>query len=161
VSVAIKIPDLGAADDNVTLVHWLVEVGDEIARGQKLAAIETDKAVVELESVAAGVLLKKCAAEGDDATVGDVIAYIGKAGESVTEAHSGSPSDRKDAFNQSTAPVIIRACNSDTQPKARVSPLVRNFAKQQGVDLDKVAGTGPGGIITRQDVLAAANRSVE
>ena len=61
-TVPIKIPDVGATVDEVTLVQWLVEEGAEIVRGQKIAAIETDKAVVELESVAAGVLLKKCAA---------------------------------------------------------------------------------------------------
>jgi pyruvate/2-oxoglutarate dehydrogenase complex dihydrolipoamide acyltransferase (E2) component len=161
VSIPIKIPDLGAADDGVTLVRWLVDEGAEIVRGQKIAAIETDKATVELESVATGVLLKKCAAEGDDAVVGDVIAYVGKPGDEVPPK---SDTEKQVSNTAATASKYVSTkvaptADSSGEGKARVSSTVRNLAKQQGVDLDHVKGTGLGGIITRQDVLSAAKRT--
>ncbi len=157
-TVPVKIPDLGAADDNVTLVRWLVEEGAEIIRGQKIAAIETDKAMVELESVAAGVLLKKCAAEGEDATTGDIIAYVGRPGDLVPEtANCGPDASRLQPEVRSapkpTGAVPTKTSRADSEP--RVSPMVRNLAKKKGVNLDEVVGTGIGGTITRQDILAA------
>lgn len=160
-SVPIKIPDLGAADDQVTLVQWLVEVGDEITRGQKIVSIETDKAVVELESVAAGMLLKQCVAKGQDATVGDVIAYVGEPGDSVPETETPNTEQQgstlpSDARSPSPAIGATRRTDADAQTKPLISPLVRNLARQKGVNLDTVVGTGAGGVITRQDVLDAA-----
>lgn len=161
-SVPIKVPDLGAADDNVTIVRWLVSEGATITRGQKIVAIETDKAIIELESVAAGVLLKRCTAEGDDARVGDVIAIVGKAEESLATSDdaglNAATSDASANSGQVTERVASKIGGLGER-KPRVSPLVRNFAKQQGVDLDRVVGTGPGGIVTRQDVLSTAKRA--
>ena len=166
-AVPIKIPDVGTTVDEVTIVQWLVEEGTEIVRGQKIAAIETDKAVVELESVAAGVLLKKCAAEGQDVTTGDIIAYVGEPGESIAKMASPETADSvpdhvppKSAVDPTPKPLgatIPEATQQDSKPK--VSPMVRNLAKQKGVNLDDVVGTGTGGVITRQDVLAAAKGS--
>ena len=163
-SVPIIIPDFGAADDRMTIVQWLVEEGAEVSRGDKLAAIETDKAVVELESVASGILLKKCAAEGEDAVAGDVIAYVGKLGDVVPEApdrdHKVVAPQTEVASPPLTTSTTATIPNSTNTPSTggepRMSPMLRNLARHKGVNLDDVVGTGAGGAITRQDILAAA-----
>jgi pyruvate/2-oxoglutarate dehydrogenase complex dihydrolipoamide acyltransferase (E2) component len=85
-AIAIKVPDVGAADDSVSVVNWLVQVGDQVVRGQKIVSLETDKAVIDLESVASGAILKLCVAAGEDAVVGDVLAYVGVVGELASES---------------------------------------------------------------------------
>ena len=121
----IRMPDLGTAETEVRLLKWLVEEGQEVRRGTLLAELETDKAATELECVAEGVLLKRCAEEGTAIEAGHIIAYVGAAGESVVEE----------------------------QP--RVSPMVKNLAAKMGVALAAIAGTGAGGMITREDVMRA------
>lgn len=159
VSVLIKIPDLGAADDQVTLVKWLVCEGEDVVRGQTIATIETDKAVVELESVATGTLLKRYVAEGQDATVGDVIGYVGRPGDLIPETRgttSQGSSLLSDELPLASDSETRKKTDVQEQAKPLVSPLVRNLARQMGVNLDDVIGTGIGGVITRQDVLANA-----
>jgi pyruvate/2-oxoglutarate dehydrogenase complex dihydrolipoamide acyltransferase (E2) component len=151
VTVPIKIPDLGAAVDDVTLVRWLVEEGDVIVRGQKIAEVETDKALVALESVAAGVLLKKLAVAGQDATTGDIIAYVGSPDDIVPDASDAPPAI-------SAPPAPARLAPSRETSKPRVTPMLRNFAKQKGVDIDAIIGTGRDGMVTRQDILDAAGQ---
>jgi pyruvate dehydrogenase E2 component (dihydrolipoamide acetyltransferase) len=151
VTVPIKIPDLGAAVDDVTLVRWLVKEGDQIIRGQKIAEIETDKAVVPLESAAAGTVLKLVASEGQDASTGDVIAYVGSPNDVVPEAPVATSAPATKVTPPPSRPAIVRATT-----KPRVTPMLRNFAKQKGVDVDAISGTGPDGAVTRQDILNAA-----
>jgi len=84
-AVPIKIPDIGTTVEEFTLFSWLVEEGDTIARGDAIAEIETDKAIAELESPAAGVLLKKMVAESAVVSLGDILAWVGEPGEVVIE----------------------------------------------------------------------------
>jgi pyruvate/2-oxoglutarate dehydrogenase complex dihydrolipoamide acyltransferase (E2) component len=149
--VPIKIPDIGTAVDTVTLVRWLVEEGAEIIRGQKIAEIETDKAVIALESFAAGVLLRKRAAEGEEVSVGDVIAYIGNPTDAIPETSELEPEIQIAKAGLGTAPPREIS-------KPRIPPMLRNFARQKGVDIDKVVGTGNDGTVTRQDIVGAAER---
>ncbi len=152
----IKIPDLGAAADEVTLTRWLVEEGATISRGDQIAEIETDKAVVALESFADGILLKKCIADGEDAVTGDIIAYVGDPNDSIPGDSQPGPEDSKrlpESPLKEAPPVQSRAIATSL-----ISPMVRNFAKLKGVNLDDIVGTGAGGAITRQDILAAARR---
>lgn len=81
----IKMPDLGTTVDEIKLVKWLKQEGDDVKRGDFLCEVETDKATTELESVAKGVLLKHVVAEGTDIQVGATIAYIGQAGEEIPQ----------------------------------------------------------------------------
>jgi len=83
VAVAITIPDMGTTVDTMVLENWLVEEGDHVDRGDVLAEIQTDKALTDLESFARGTLLKKVVAEGAEVQVGDVVAYVGEAGEEI------------------------------------------------------------------------------
>ena len=81
----IRMPDLGTTVEQLTLIKWLKKEGDEVKRGDPLCEVQTDKAVVELESVAQGVLLRRVVAEDSEVTVGDVIAYVGQSKERTTE----------------------------------------------------------------------------
>jgi pyruvate dehydrogenase E2 component (dihydrolipoamide acetyltransferase) len=150
VTVPIKIPDLGATVDEVTLVRWLVREGDQIVLGQKIAEVETDKALVPLESASAGVLLKIVAQEGQDASTGDVIAYVG----SPTDVVPDSPATEQPTPAAKQPPAPRTAIREISKP--RVTPMLRNFAKQKGVDVDAIVGTGPDGAVTRKDILDAA-----
>lgn len=149
--IPIKIPDVGATVDKVILVRWLVEEGAEIVRGQNIAELETDKAVFTLESVAAGVLLKKYATAGDEVSTGDIIAYVGNLTEAIPEAVNTEANVLGTKSSAQTAP-------SHEISRPRVTPMLRNFAKQKGVDIDTIVGTGIDGTITRQDIIAAAEQ---
>lgn len=149
--VPIKIPDIGTTVDTVTLVRWLVEEGAEIIRGQKIAEIETDKAVIALESFAAGVLLGKRAAEGEAVSVGDIIAYVGNSTDAIPETSALEPEIQ-------SAKAALRTAPSREISKPRIPPMLRNFARQKGVDIDKVVGTGTDGTVTRKDIVAAAEK---
>lgn len=84
-SEAIKMPSLGQTSDEAYIECWLVAVGDEVEMGDPLLTVETDKARIDVESVADGVVLKIVAAQGETVDAGTVIAYIGDAGETVDE----------------------------------------------------------------------------
>jgi pyruvate dehydrogenase E2 component (dihydrolipoamide acetyltransferase) len=143
----IRIPDLGTTGDRVKLVGWLKEEGEFVARGEPLCEVESDKAVMELESVAEGVLLRQVAPLDVEIEQGTVIAYVGRAGEEIPEAEE----------TQAAPPEPAREAPGAATPQPlRVSPIVRNLAKRLGVNLDRVQGSGPGGTITREDVQRAA-----
>ncbi len=150
----IVMPDLAATADTITLIEWKVKPGDTVNRGQPLAAIETDKATTELESVAEGTVLKLLAEDGDVIEVGDVIAYVGEAGESLPDTETPADTTAQQPEPDEKKPIAARRPAADAP---RVSPLIRNLAKKMAVDLSQVKGTGNHGMITRQDVLDAAN----
>jgi pyruvate dehydrogenase E2 component (dihydrolipoamide acetyltransferase) len=138
----VKMPDLGTTVEVVTLVAWLKQEGEPVQRGEPLCEVETDKATDQLESVAAGVLLRQVVPARSEVQSGTIIAYIGSPGETIPD-ESPSPSQ------EFIMPQV--AATAETQRK--VPPVIRNLAKREGVDLDAVIGTGPAGQITRDDVL--------
>jgi pyruvate/2-oxoglutarate dehydrogenase complex dihydrolipoamide acyltransferase (E2) component len=141
-------PDLGTNVDTITVVAWLKEVGDTVGIGEPLCEIETDKAASELESVAAGVLLRQAVSAGAEVETGEIIAYIGAAGEVITEE-----SPEAEVPDQPVAPPPVSEAAVVQKPS--VSPLLRNLAERLGVDIDTIRGTGADGRITREDVLRA------
>lgn len=149
---AIKMPDLGTTVDQITLLQWKVCEGDAIKRGAPLADIETDKATNELESVAEGTVLQLLARDGDIIAVGQVIAYIGQAGEHVPDT------DTPVTAPPTTPPKAPAMTRKPAAGRPRVAPMVRNLAEQKDIDLSALQGTGPHGTVTRQDVLAAAEK---
>lgn len=146
----IRMPDLGTTVEEFRLMSWLVAEGDVIELGDALAEIETDKAVTQLESPAKGVLLRLLADAGDTVYTGDVLAYVGVAGEEIpTEA---APA-KKAAEPAVTAEPVLQLSGKPLQ----VSPIVRNLAAHLQVDLAAVQGSGQGGVITREDVQRASS----
>ncbi|MTD53185.1 dihydrolipoamide acetyltransferase family protein [Amycolatopsis pithecellobii] len=150
IAAEVRMPRLSEAMTEGTIVRWLHSAGAEIAVGDELAEIDTDKAVVGLEAESAGVL-EILLAEGESAPVGAVIARVG-AGAPPT----GSPPATPIAATPAPAAPPRTGFSPSGQPIA--SPLARRRARELGVDLTSLAGSGPGGRIVRADVEAAAHR---
>ena len=166
----LNMPQMGYDMQEGTLVRWLKSVGDEVSLGEAVAEIETDKAVVEFESTAEGVLLELLVEEGTTVAVGESIATVGAEGEAL--AADGDDTDEsaeaEPAAEEASEPDAEEApeaeedeSEADAIPlpaspsEVRASPIARKLAAERGVDLNTVEGTGPGGRILRSDVLAA------
>jgi pyruvate dehydrogenase E2 component (dihydrolipoamide acetyltransferase) len=134
-----------------TLTRWLVNEGDEIAEGQPLVEVETAKINSELESPASGVVSHIMAAEGSLVKVGELVAVIGEPGE--------NPPRPEPKAAPSPAGARRRQRQRDARPTgaaaSQVTPVARRLARDNGIDLDEVNGTGPRGRITEQDVRDA------
>ena len=129
-----KLPDLGEGLTEGEIARWLVSEGQEIAEDDPLVEIATDKTTVEIPSPAGGTVSKILVGEGEVVPVGTVLVVIGGDGERP-----------------------VPATAAPKQVPARATPLVRRMAQELGVDLDSIAGTGPQGRITEQDVRGAAS----
>ena len=160
-ATAIKIPDLGTADETVTLVRWLKAVNEPVKRGEALCEVETDKAASELESIAEGRLLKLVVDAGAKVGPGDVIAYVGQAGEAIPDDVGRRAEDRGQMTDDGGTAEKAPPSDRRRADQAQVPMLLRNLAIKEGVDLASVSGTGPGGRITREDVLAVKARQLQ
>ena len=166
-AVPIKMPDFGTNVEEVKLIHWLKQIGEPVARGEGLCEVETDKATVELESIAQGVLLAQVVPAGTDLREGTIIAYVGQAGEQVpTTRGMGVPpmsttgvspvSEEYRAGDRTEKGTGTAQKPAEPVPiSVKAAPMIRNLAAREGVDLSTVHGSGPGGQITRDDVLRA------
>lgn len=150
-----KFPDVGEGTTEGTLVKWLVQEGSPIKADQPIAEIETDKAVVEIPSPKTGVILKLYGKPGEVIKVGNVLATIGDAGETVgatskpaSVAAANTPSPK----TPSPSPKSIAPSSSGA---ILAAPSTRQLARTLNVDLSTVRGTGPAGRITDEDVKNA------
>jgi pyruvate dehydrogenase E2 component (dihydrolipoamide acetyltransferase) len=148
------------------LVKWTKAVGDTVKTGDTLAEVETDKAVMELVARADGQLLQQAVAEGATVPVGDLVGYIGAPGESVgvvsaqpaavraqPAAVSAQPSVDSPQPSAISVPAVEQAPADTT--RVRASPLARRIARETGVDLKLLQGSGPGGRVVRKDLEGA------
>ncbi len=155
----IVMPRLSDSMEEGTILKWLKSDGEPVARGEPLAEIETDKATLTFESDAAGVLSIVVAA-GETLPIGEVIARLddGDGG----GASPGAPADAKappegaSAAPPASPPSTVKAPPAPAPPgRPKASPLARRIAREQGIDLHTVTGSGPGGRIVRSDVEEA------
>lgn len=144
----IRLPDAGEGIEDVTVNRWRAAVGDTVNTGDVILEVATDKVDTEIQAPTSGVLLKVNFREGELAPVSAVMGYIGKAGESVDEA-APAPEAAPETPVQEQAQVPAAAESAGV----KATPVARRVAADKGVDLAAVAGTGPGGQITKQDVL--------
>jgi pyruvate dehydrogenase E2 component (dihydrolipoamide acetyltransferase) len=160
----IKLPRLGQGMESGTIVKWLKSEGDQVKKGEPLYELDTDKVTQEVEADASGVLLKIAIAEGE-VPVGKTIAVIGEQGESVEVAddaqEEGSPArareeERERGREASSEQVTEIRQPSATNGRVKASPLARRIARERGIDLSNVAGTGPDGRVVAEDVERAA-----
>ncbi len=154
------LPDIGEGLTEAEVVRWLVAVGDEVAEDAPLVEVETDKAVVEITSPHHGVVLFHGAEPGQILPVGAVLTVIGLPGELWSPAEAAPIVGTLVEEAEILAP---RSAGAD-QPAAggiQALPLIRKLAKELGVDLADVQGSGPGGRIIREDVHARAGRSAQ
>jgi pyruvate dehydrogenase E2 component (dihydrolipoamide acetyltransferase) len=174
VATEIKLPRLGQGMESGTIVKWLKSEGESVEKGEPLYELDTDKVTQEVEADASGVLLRISIQEGE-VEVGKTIAVIGEAGEEVaepeeakvddTEQEEGSPGPAREeerergrqaspdeAVTQIQEPVAARGNGG----RVKASPLARRIARERGIDLTSVAGTGPEGRVVAEDVERAA-----
>jgi pyruvate dehydrogenase E2 component (dihydrolipoamide acetyltransferase) len=158
-ATSVVMPALEMAQETGKIVSWLKKEGDTISKGEPLLEVETDKAVVEVEAAAQGVLAGIKAREGDVVPVGVTIAWIVAPGEQLpVDAPSAAPSARKTSEPPAPLSLARETRAEDAQvdgSKAQISPKARRLAKEHGIDTDNLRGSGPDGAITSEDVLAA------
>ena len=155
---SVVMPALEMAQETGKLIAWRKQEGDRVTKGEPLLEIETDKAVMEIEAPADGVLAGISAQAGSDIPVGQTIAWIVAPGEKPPAA-SGSASSTPAArakIETYAAPVAPNARETSAVPNARISPKARRLAKELGVDIAGLRGSGPGGEILASDVQATA-----
>ena len=149
-------PALEMAQENGKLLSWRKKEGEAVAKGEPLLEIETDKAVVEIESPADGILAGVKAQEGDVIPVGQTIAWIVLPGEKPPAETQPSATGRR-MDTKVSAPASAPAAKISSEPAssaARISPKARRLAREHGIDLSGVRGTGSDGEILAEDVLA-------
>jgi pyruvate dehydrogenase E2 component (dihydrolipoamide acetyltransferase) len=167
----IVMPRLSDSMEEGVVLKWLKQVGDEVAVGDELVEIETDKANMAYESDVAGTLTEILAQEGETLAIGERIAIVGEAGDK--EGQSGSEKTAEGPATQAAGPVAagdpplaaVAKASSPTGPptappaaqgeRVKASPLARRIAKENGVDLAGLRGSGPGGRIVKADVESA------
>ena len=140
------------------LVKWTKREGEAVKTGDTLAEVETDKAVMELVARADGQLIQVMVAEGTTVPVGSVVAYIGKPGEKVDGASEAAPAAQLSAPQpQERTPSAVRSAPETTDDtRVKASPLAKRMAKDAGVDLNLVQGSGPGGRVVKRDLEGAS-----
>ncbi|CAN5818934.1 dihydrolipoamide acetyltransferase family protein [soil metagenome] len=181
-----RLPDIGEGLTEAEIVRWLIEEGERVEADQPVVEVETDKAVVEIPSPYAGIVLKHGGAAGDVIEVGSVLLVVGEAGEiEASTTDTGTPSEpAADAFPSDSfavaeqpeplsvsgdaAPIVGTLSEdaevlaprgvsrpADSGDQVLALPVVRKFARDNGIDLAGMKGTGRGGRVTREDVQAA------
>ena len=170
-AIPVEMPKMSDTMEEGVLVAWLAEEGSPVAAGDVIAQVETDKATMDLEVYDDGVLLKQVAGEGDSIPIGGLIAVLGKAGEDVSAVlgryggdggAAASPAAPATEAPAAEAPVVETApagdgaisavSNVDANGRVKASPLARRMAKEHGVSLASISGSGPEGRIVRRDV---------
>jgi pyruvate dehydrogenase E2 component (dihydrolipoamide acetyltransferase) len=162
----VKLPRLGQGMESGTIVRWLKAEGDSVEKGEPLFEVDTDKATQEVEAEATGVLLRIAVAEGE-VPVGVTVALIGEPGEAV--AISDVPSEMASGYSEAPAPSaeveapapasefrgVTNGARDEVGGRVKASPLARRMARERGIDLGTVTGTGPDGRVVAEDVERA------
>ena len=154
---AFELPDVGEGVAEGELVTWLVEAGDDVSEDQPVAEVETDKALVEVPAPVDGTVRELHVAEGEVVPVGTVIISFDVAGE-TDDAATDSSEQQGDGDEATGSPGATGADTEDAAPpddRVFAPPRVRRMAREQGLDLSEVRGSGPGGRLTAVDVQAA------
>ncbi len=163
-AISVVMPALEMAQETGKLISWLKKEGETVAKGEPLLEIETDKAVMEIESPGDGVLAGVKVQPGTEVPVGQTIAWIVRPGEVPPTNEVAATSGRKSTAAAAPAASALTATQSATpsatQP-AKISPKARRLASERGVNLADVRGSGAGGEILASDILAAAESKAE
>lgn len=158
---SVVMPALEMAQETGKLLAWRKKEGERVVKGEPLLEIETDKAVVEVEAPADGLLAGIKAAEGAEIPVGQIIAWIVAPGENppAEEAAPVPHARASSAQRHASIPAVVTPPAALSESRAKISPKARRLAKELGVDLDSLHGSGPAGEILAADIQAAAGAS--
>ena len=166
----ITMPSMGADMTEGTIVKWLKQEGDKVSKGDKLAEIETDKTVVEMESYNDGFLRKITADEGSKVQVGKIIGYVGEMNEEIPEADEIQNDKKNESVEQVDDTVVsiseekqqeqnttqiedsVEISLDSDSVQIKASPMAKRLAREKSIPLSDINGTGPGGRITKNDV---------
>jgi len=162
VATEVILPRLGQGMESGTIVRWLKSEGEPVEKGEPLFELDTDKVTQEVEAEAAGVLLKIAVPEGE-VPVGQTVAFIGSEGEDVPEVAAAAPTEEEaqkeprpsepESAPAQEAPQQATIASGNGRIKA--SPLARRMARERGIELSGIRGTGPDGRIVAEDVERA------
>ncbi|MGZ6581832.1 MAG: E3 binding domain-containing protein, partial [Gaiellaceae bacterium] len=164
----IKLPRLGQGMESGTIVKWLKSEGEPVEKGEPLYELDTDKVTQEVEAEASGVLLMIAIPEGE-VEVGKTIGFIGEQGEAVAAEEAPAKAEKpaetpkpeeadapKPKAAEAPAPAAeAQPSNGSTNGRTKASPLARRIARERGIDLAQIRGTGPDGRIVAEDVERA------
>ena len=150
----IKLPRLGQGMESGTIVRWLKSEGEPVEKGEPLYELDTDKVTQEVEADASGVLLRIAVQEGE-VDVGHTIAVIGKEGEEVPEPQEEAPAKPEAPAEPPPPAPVSRDGQTREGGRIKASPLARRIARERGIDLASLQGTGPEGRIVAEDVERA------
>jgi pyruvate/2-oxoglutarate dehydrogenase complex dihydrolipoamide acyltransferase (E2) component len=160
----VVVPEVGEAGMEVTFVRWLKSAGDPVAIGEMLFELDTDKTVVEVEAWTAGILVDLLVTDGDIVRPRQVIAHVvGVAEDGATQPGSNLPSHP--AVGEPPGTVFSSRVPGESPPadptpaaaggaSGGASPVARRLARERGLDINSITGTGPDGLVTERDVLA-------
>src|SRR5712691_5280352 len=160
-AITFGMPSLGHTMEKGKIIEWLKHEGDPIAKGEPLVVIETDKVITEVESPADGVVLRIVVPSEEERPIGALLAVLGAQGEQVSEAELQQmlgPVAVKTSVAPVPAPMPVAAPRAeaaarDGGERLKISPIARKLADELGLDASTIQGTGPGGRITKDDVL--------
>jgi pyruvate dehydrogenase E2 component (dihydrolipoamide acetyltransferase) len=161
-AVSVVMPALEMAQETGKVVSWRKREGEQVAKGEPLLEVETDKAVVEVESPGDGILSAVSAREGAVIPVGQTIAWLLAPGEAPPIATAPAQTGRRQDSASGASGAASAAAGSPAAPapsEIRISPKARRLAREHGVDLARLRGSGPGGEILAEDVMNAAKGS--
>ena len=155
----VRMPSVLAGATEAVVASWLVAPGDTVAVGDPLAEIETEKAIVEYGAEEAGVVGRIVLAAGATGEIGTPIAVLVKDGETDADIDAALGGGAPAAPASSPAPAAASAAaRAPAQARLFASPIVRKIAREEGIDLAAIAGTGPNGRIVRRDLERLAGR---
>ena len=164
-AITFGMPSLGHTMEKGKIIEWLKHEGDPIAKGEPLVVIETDKVITEVESPAEGVVLRIVARPDEERPIGALLAVLGAQGEQVSEAeleHMLGPTAVRTPATPAPMPAPVVAPRTEAVvrdgggERLKISPIARKLADELGLDPSTIQGTGPGGRITKDDVLQVA-----
>jgi pyruvate dehydrogenase E2 component (dihydrolipoamide acetyltransferase) len=154
-AVSVVMPALEMAQETGKLVSWRKQEGEPVRKGEMLLEVETDKAVVEVEAAADGILAGVTAKPGDEVQVGRTIAWLVQPGE--TAPTTASPDVATGRRTDTSVPAAVAPTVSSPASGARISPKARRLAQEKGIDITRLTGSGPGGEILADDIRAVAS----
>ena len=157
--IPIKMPQVGQDYPSGTIVEWLKHENDPVRKGDIILTVESEKATFDVEADADGILMQILYEQGAEVDILKPVAFIGQPGEIVPES---GISDAVEAVSQVKDPVSVSSINDQviapSSKKRNISPAAKRAAEEQGIDWTQINGTGPGGRITKRDVVAVLEK---
>jgi pyruvate dehydrogenase E2 component (dihydrolipoamide acetyltransferase) len=152
--IKFTMPSLGADMEDGTLVEWRVKSGDFVKRGDIIADVDTQKGLIEIEVFDEGTIAELIVKEGEKVPVGTVMAMIIPVGEKVSDI-------KKSRIAKEPIKEMVKEGSIKVDDRLKISPLAKKLAKDKGIDLSTIKGSGPEGSIVKKDIDLAVAKKVE